>query len=249
MDIDLTDQVAVVTGGGSGIGASVAHILAGMGARVVVADLSEAAAAAVAQDIGPAAVGIRADVCNADDASAMAHTAVAQFGSLDIAVNNAGIGMPVKSPVGETPIELWRKVMDVNLDGAFLCLRAQVDTMRSQGTGGAIVNVASVMGAVASPGAGPYVASKHALVGLTKAAALDYAEINVRVNAVGAGFVDTPMLAGRDPKWLASIAALHPIGRLAQAREIASVIAFLCSPAASFMTGAYVPVDGGYLAR
>lgn len=249
MDIDLTDQVAVVTGGGSGIGASVAHTLAEMGARVVVADLSETAAIAVARDIGETALGIRADVCNADDASAIARTAVQHFGSLDIAVNNAGIGMPVKSPVGETSMDLWRKVMDVNIDGAFLCMRAQVEVMRTQSGGGAIVNVASVMGAVASPGAGPYVASKHALVGLTKAAALDYADKNIRVNAVAAGFVDTPLLMGRDPKWLASIAAQHPIGRLGQPQEIASVIAFLCSPAASFVTGAYVPVDGGYLAR
>lgn len=249
MIMDLAGRVAVVTGGGSGIGAAVAHTLAAMGARVVVADLSESAAAVVASDIGASALSIRADVRIAADAEAMVDTAVAHFGSLDIAVNNAGIGMPVKSSVGETPIDLWRKVMGVNTDGVFLCMRAQLNAMRTQGRGGAIVNVASVMGAVASPGAAPYVASKHALVGLTKAAALDYAGENVRVNAVGAGFVDTPLLAGRDPRWLASISAMHPLGRLGKAEEIASVIAFLCSPAASFVTGAYVPVDGGYLAR
>lgn len=249
MNLDLAAQVAIVTGGGSGIGAAVAHTLARLGARIVVADVSEAAAQHVASEIGGAAIAVQADVTDASDAEKIVDTALKHFGSLDIAVNNAGIGMPVKTPVDDISTELWHRVMSVNLDGAFLCLRAQVKAMRRQGNGGAIVNVASVMGSVASPGAAPYVASKHALVGLTKTAALDYASEGIRVNAVGAGFVDTPLLTGRDPKWIAAIAASHPLGRLASADEIASVIAFLCSPAASFMTGAYVPVDGGYLAR
>ncbi|OMQ24349.1 MULTISPECIES: SDR family NAD(P)-dependent oxidoreductase [Rhodococcus] len=249
MDLDLADQVAIVTGGGSGIGAAVVHSLARLGARIVVADISLSAAQRVASDVGAAAIAMRADVSEATDAAAMVDTALSQFGSLSIAVNNAGVGMPSKVPVGDASIEVWRSIMAVNLDGAFLCMREQINAMRKQGNGGAIVNVASVMGAVASPGAAPYVASKHALVGLTKTAALDYASEGIRVNAVGAGFVDTPLLTGRDPKWIASIAAAHPLGRLAKAEEIASAIAFLCSPAASFMTGAYVPVDGGYLAR
>ncbi|MGK2239140.1 MAG: NAD(P)-dependent dehydrogenase (short-subunit alcohol dehydrogenase family) [Rhodococcus sp. (in: high G+C Gram-positive bacteria)] len=249
MNLDLAEQVAIVTGGGSGIGAAAAHTLARLGARIVVADISEVAAQRVASEIGIAAIAVQADVSEASDAEKMVDTALRHFGSLDIAVNNAGIGMPVKTPAADVSTELWHKVMSVNLDGAFLCLRAQVEAIRRHGKGGAIVNVASVMGSVASPGAAPYVASKHALVGLTKTAALDYAHEGIRVNAVGAGFVDTPLLTGRDPKWIAAIAASHPLGRLAQADEIAAVIAFLCSPAASFMTGAYVPVDGGFLAR
>ncbi|WP_068422636.1 SDR family NAD(P)-dependent oxidoreductase [Rhodococcoides kyotonense] len=249
MKFDLEGQVALVTGGGSGIGRAVVHSMAASGARVVVADLSGEAAARVAAEIGPGAVAIEADVTNPDDAVAMVRAAQDHFGSIDVAVNNAGIGMPVKSPVGTTSDELWRTVLAVNLDGAFMCLRAQVAEMAAQGRGGAVVNVASVMGAVASPGAGPYVASKHALVGLTKAAALDYAPNSIRINAVGAGFVDTPLLTGRDPKWIESIAASHPLGRLGKPDEVASVITFLASPAASFMTGAYVPVDGGFLSR
>lgn len=249
MNLDLTDRVALVTGGGSGIGASVARELVTLGARVVVADLSLASAERVVAEIGSNAVAVQADVAIASDAANMVEVAVQQFGSLDIAVNNAGVGMPVKSPVGNTEFSMWRSIMSINVDGAFLCLQEEVRAMQQQGRGGAIVNVASVMGAVASPGASPYVASKHALVGLTKAAALDYADDAIRVNAVGAGFVDTPLLAGRDANWLAAVAAAHPLGRLAQPEEIASVIAFLCSPAASFVTGAYIPVDGGYLAR
>ncbi|UZG59918.1 SDR family NAD(P)-dependent oxidoreductase [Rhodococcus opacus] len=246
MDIDLTGKSALVTGGGSGIGAACIRELAACGAKVAVADLSGAAARALADEIGEGAIAITADVSDSGDVSRMVAEVLGAFGSLDIAVNNAGVGMPTKAAVGATEIAEWRRVLSINLDGAFYCMRAQLPVMRQ---GGAIVNLASVMGSVAAEGASGYVASKHALVGLTKTAALDYAAAGIRVNAVGAGFVDTPLLNGRDPHWLAAIAAAHPLGRLAEASEIASAVVFLASPAASFITGAYIPVDGGYLAR
>lgn len=248
MDIDLTGRVALVTGAASGIGAACARELAALGALVVVADLRADAAEAVAAGIGGGAHAMAADVADAASVSAMVDATVARHGRLDIAVNNAGVGMPVKAAVGETGWEEWRRVLDVNLDGVFLCMRAELAVMADTG-GGSVVNVASVMGAVAAPGASGYVAAKHAVAGLTKVAALDYAARGVRVNAVAPGFVDTPMLAGRDEGYRARVAAAHPMGRLARAEEIAAVVAFLASPAASFVTGAFVPVDGGYLAQ
>lgn len=248
MDLDLTGHVALVTGGASGIGAACVRELASLGARVVVADLCTDAARATAGEIGERAHAVTADVTDAASVAAMVHDTVARFGRLDIAVNNAGIGLPVKAAVGETRWEEWRQVLDINLDGVFLCMRAELAVMAEAGSG-SVVNVASVMGAVAAPGASPYVASKHAVAGLTKAAALDYAARGVRVNAVAPGFVDTPMLAGRSDAYLAGVAAAHPVGRLGRVDEIAAVIAFVASPAASFVTGAYIPVDGGYLAQ
>ncbi|WP_425383348.1 2,5-dichloro-2,5-cyclohexadiene-1,4-diol dehydrogenase (plasmid) [Rhodococcus ruber] len=246
MNIDLNGKVALVTGGGSGIGAACVRQLVAHGASVVVADISRSNATSVAQQFGDQALAVEADVVRPEDAERMVEAAIAQFGALDIAVNNAGVGVPIKAPVGETGDDAWRRVLAVNLDGAFYCMRAQLPRMRK---GGSVINLASVMGAVATEGSSSYVASKHALVGLTKTAALDYAAAGIRVNAVGAGFVDTPLLTGRNPEWLTAVAAAHPLGRLAQPDEIASAVTFLASPAASFITGAYVPVDGGYLAR
>jgi NAD(P)-dependent dehydrogenase (short-subunit alcohol dehydrogenase family) len=165
--------------------------------------------------------------------------AVEKFGHLDIAVNNAGLGNPDKSPIGELSFEKWRNLMRVNLDGVFLCMKAEIAAMQKCG-GGSIVNISSVMGSVATPGAGAYIAAKHGVVGLTKTAALEYAKEGIRVNSVAPGY--------RSPEQLSEIASRHPMGRIATPAEIAAVVAFLASTEASFVTGAYYTADGGYTA-
>ena len=244
-DQTMFGRVAVVTGGASGIGAATCRRLAARGAHVVVADLDLEGAREIAEEIGGSHV--RVDVTDPASTVDMVHKALAVTGRVDIAVNNAGVGVPVKKPVGEMDVEDWKRVMTVNADGAFYCLSAELAVMGPAGSG-SIVNVASVMGAVGTPGGAAYVASKHAVVGLTRAAAVDYATRGVRVNAVGPGFVDTPLLSHHDADVRARTEQVHPLGRLASADEIAAVIEFLASDDASFVTGAYYLADGGYTA-
>ncbi|MCW2583832.1 MAG: NAD(P)-dependent dehydrogenase, short-chain alcohol dehydrogenase family [Klenkia sp.] len=242
----LTGRVALVTGGGSGIGAACARQLAAAGAQVVVADLRREAAEETAAAVGGTA--LRVDVSDPGSVGAMVEEVRSRFGRLDVAINNAGVGVPAKKLVADMSDDDWRRVTSVNLDGVFHCLRAEVPLMLDSPRGASIVNVASVMGTVAAVGAAAYVASKHAVVGLTKSAALDYASAGIRVNAVGPGFVDTPLLDHQDVAQRDRTAAAHPVGRLGTADEVASVISFLASPAAAFITGAFHLVDGGYTA-
>jgi len=248
----LNGKVALVTGAASGIGRATALAYARQGARVLVSDLDEPAGRhtlAMLRDAGGQGVFIRADVSLPGDAQLMVDAAVEELGGLHIACNNAGIAGDL-CPTADYPIESWRRVIDVNLSGVFYGMRCQLQHMLSHG-GGAIVNVASILGQVGFPAACAYAAAKHGVLGLTRTAALDHSGQGVRINAVGPAFIHTPMIAAleSDATLSAQLQAMHPIGRLGQPEEVAELIVWLSSDAASFVTGSYYPVDGGYLAR
>jgi NAD(P)-dependent dehydrogenase (short-subunit alcohol dehydrogenase family) len=250
--MDLADKVAIVTGAGSGIGRAVALAYARDGARVVVSDISDEGGAEtvrlIEQTMSAAeAIFLHADASRPEDQEALAKAAIDRFGALHVACNNAGITGELNRIV-DLSADGWRRVIDVNLSGVFYGMRAQIPRMLEAG-GGAIVNMASVLGQVASTGAAGYVAAKHGVVGLTQTAALEYGARGIRVNAVGPGYIDTPLLQGLSSRTLKNAATLHPIGRIGRAEEVAELVRWLSSDRASFVTGAYYPIDGGYLAR
>jgi NAD(P)-dependent dehydrogenase (short-subunit alcohol dehydrogenase family) len=248
MSADLEDKVVLVTGAGSGIGEACAHRAAAGGARVAVVDIAREPAERVASEIGGDARAIEADVADEDSVAEMVATVVEQFGRLDGAINNAGIG-GAHSAVGDYTLDDWRRVMRVNLDGVFLCVREEIRAMRKTG-GGSIVNMASVLAAAGYPEQVAYVTSKHALVGLTRVAALDHASDGVRVNAVGPAFILTPLVEQTmTPEAIAAVAPMHALGRWGQPAEVAEMTAWLLSDAASFATATFYPLDGGLLAR
>jgi NAD(P)-dependent dehydrogenase (short-subunit alcohol dehydrogenase family) len=246
------EKVIIITGGGSGIGEGVAMALAAGGHKVVIGDVDDAGGervAAAVEAAGGSAVFVHADASSPEDNELLVRTAVERFGRLDGAVNNAGIGGP-SAPTAEYPLDGWRLVMSINLDGVFYGLRAQIPAMLKTG-GGSIVNIASILGQVTFAGAPAYVASKHAVVGLSKQVANEYAAQGIRCNAVGPGFIDTPLLAkgGIEGDVRTMIEGLHPIGRLGTMDELGTAIAWLVTDAPEFLNGAYLPVDGGYLTR
>jgi NAD(P)-dependent dehydrogenase (short-subunit alcohol dehydrogenase family) len=246
--VELQGRVALVTGAGSGIGKATAVKLGAAGASVIATDVNGDAAqetGAAIREAGGTAEALRLDVSVPEDHAESVTLAQSRFGGLHIAINNAGFGIAA-GRIGDTPVEEWNRVIATNLTGVFCGLRAQLPALEAAG-GGAIVNVASILGAVGKAGSAAYVASKHGVVGLTRSAALEYAGGGVRVNAVGPGYIRTPLT--RDGASAEQFIPLHPLGRLGTAEEVANLIVFLVSPSASFVTGAYYPVDGGYLAQ
>jgi NAD(P)-dependent dehydrogenase (short-subunit alcohol dehydrogenase family) len=243
--------VALVTGGASGIGEACVLTLARGGAKVVVVDLNpelgEQTVAAVGQT-GSQAFFVRADVANPESVAQMVERTLQTFGRLDIAVNNAGIGGE-QAPTGAYSIEGWRKVIEVNLNGVFYCMRYEIPPMVAQGSG-VIVNMASILGTVGFANSAAYVAAKHGVIGLTKAAALEYSQQGLRINSVGPGFIKTPLLdSALNEEAKTYLSRLHAVGRMGEAQEVANLVAFLCSDQASFLTGGYYLVDGGYTAQ
>lgn len=245
----LEGKVAVVTGAGAGIGRASAQAFAREGASVVVADIDEAGGRETVELIGgDQASFIRTDVAERDDVFAMVQHAVDTYGGLDCAHNNAGIAAPMV-PLADYPDDGWDRTIAVMLTGVYHCLKAEIPRMLERG-GGAIVNTASGVGLVGYPEQAAYTASKHGVLGLTKVAALDYGAKGVRVNAICPGTARTPMVeqAIRDfPDIDDQLKKLHPIGRIGEAEEIAEAAVWLCSPAASFVLGVALPVDGGYV--
>lgn len=248
---EFSNKVAIVTGGASGIGEAIVKELAESGAKVVIADRDQAGLDRVAAEVtakGGQVLTFELDVGKADANAAMVDLAVSRFGGLHLAVNNAGIGGP-QAPTGEYPLDGWRQVMDINLDGVFYGMRYEIPAILKSG-GGAIVNMASILGSVGFANAVAYTATKHALLGMTKVAGMEYAAKGVRINAVGPGFIDTPLLSKNlTPEVLQYVAGLHPIQRLGRPEEVSALTCFLLSDRASFITGSYHLVDGGYVSQ
>jgi len=250
----LAGKSALVTGGASGIGRATALVMAREGARVLVADLPGPGAEATVgmiRDAGGEARAVTADVTVAAEVEAMVAAAVSAWGRLDCAFNNAGIAPAAVGSAGQRVGDLsqraWEGMLAVNLTGVWLCMKHELAQMERQG-GGAIVNTASIAGLVGLPGSGAYVAAKHGVVGLTKAAAIDHAAAGVRVNAVCPGYVETPMIAESMARRGGQIMATVLLKRLGTANEVAEAVVWLCSDRAAFVTGTALTVDGGYTA-
>ncbi|MFF5169307.1 SDR family NAD(P)-dependent oxidoreductase [[Kitasatospora] papulosa] len=248
-EAEFAGKVALVTGGASGIGLALSRRLAASGAAVVVADHNEESARKAAAELeatGARAAAVALDVTDPASVEAGVRFVVDTFGGLHLAVNNAGIGGP-SLPTGEYGIEDWNRVVATNLSGVFYSMRYELPAILAAG-GGAVVNISSILGTNGFAGSPAYAAAKHGVVGLTKSAALEYAAQNVRINAVGPGFIDTPLLRDTDGPARDHLVSLHPAGRLGTSEEVAELTAFLLSGRASFIHGSYHLVDGGYSA-
>jgi NAD(P)-dependent dehydrogenase (short-subunit alcohol dehydrogenase family) len=252
----LDDKAVVITGAGSGIGRATALEAHAEGARLLLCDVNTDAGEAVAAEIagrGGTALFTTCDVTSQAEVEGLIDHATAELGRLDGAFNCAGI-LGTVAPTTETPYDAWRRILEVDLTGVFLCTRQELRVMVNQGSG-AILNMASAAGLIGWPGACGYVAAKHGVVGITKTAAVEFAPLGVRVNAICPAFTDTPMVAdlfdnllGGDPAHVDAAVANHPIGRFARPGEIAAACVWLLSDKASFVTGSAMSVDGGYTA-
>ncbi|PRY79644.1 NAD(P)-dependent dehydrogenase (short-subunit alcohol dehydrogenase family) [Yoonia maritima] len=249
MAYDFNGKTAIVTGGGSGIGKAIVEELVAAGAKVLIADLNMDHAEELAANLGENARAFKVDTSKAEDVADMVQAAAEFGGTLDMLVNNAGVG-GAAAPLGEYPIESWQKVIDVNLTGVFYGIRYGIPKMIETSGGGSIVNIASVLGSVGIANSGAYVAAKHGIVGMTKSAALEYGDKGIRINSVGPGFIKTPLLdENLDSDTMAYLASQHATKRLGTPEEVAKLTLFLLSEDASFITGSYHLVDGGYTAQ
>jgi NAD(P)-dependent dehydrogenase (short-subunit alcohol dehydrogenase family) len=245
-------KVAVVTGGSSGIGQAACHLYARAGAKVVVSDIDEKKGQETVRAIQGSkgeATFIRTDVSNPSDCQALVDQTLKKYGRLDIAFNNAGIGGEA-NPVADYSIVGWQKVIAVNLSSVFYCMKYEIPAMLKAG-GGAIVNMASILGQVGFESSPAYVAAKHGVIGLTRTAALEYSKQGIRINAVGPAFIRTPLISGLEENEQTRnyLVSLHPVGRLGESDEVAELVIWLSSEKASYVMGSYYPIDGGYLAR
>jgi NAD(P)-dependent dehydrogenase (short-subunit alcohol dehydrogenase family) len=246
---DFTEKVTFVTGAANGIGRAAALAFAREGASVVVADISEKVnqeTARMINDLGGHALAVTCDVRQTDDVRRALDAAIQTFGRLDFAFNNAGIEYAIK-PTADVTEEEWNRIIDIDLGGVFRCMKHEIPLMLKQ-RGGAIVNTSSGAGIRGFKGGAAYVAAKHGVVGLTKAAALDYAQSNIRINAVCPGIVDTPMMdrfSGGTDEGRQAVIAQEPVGRMGTPEEIAAAVVWLCSDAARFVVGSAMVVDGG----
>jgi NAD(P)-dependent dehydrogenase (short-subunit alcohol dehydrogenase family) len=254
MKLPMDGKVALITGGSTGIGRATALAFADAGAKVVLANPHSVTAGEELEQLirerGGQALFVQADVTRADEVAGLVARTVEHFGQLDYAFNNAGVGGPPASVV-DTDEAAWDMVLDVNLKGVWLCMKYQIPAMLRRG-GGVIVNTSSAGGLVGTPGLGAYTASKHGVVGLTKVAALEYALAGIRVNAVCPGVIHTPMVdqaREMDPALVDMLTARHPIGRIGMPSEVAAAVVWLCSDAASFITGIALPIDGGAVSQ
>ncbi len=247
----LQSKVALVTGAGSGIGRSIAELYASNGAKVIVSDVDKEGGketVALIEKAKGKAHFIACDVSRPKQCEKLVIETVKKYGALHIACNNAGIG-GAQAPIGEHPIDDWQKTIAINLSGVFYGMHYQLPAILKAG-GGAIVNIASILGQVGAAGSVAYVAAKHGIVGITQNAALEYSAKGVRINTVGPGYIKTPLLTNNLKKeQLKQLVQLHPIGRLGKAEEVAELVLWLSSEKASFVTGAYYAIDGGYLAQ
>ncbi len=256
MPARLEDKIALVTGGGSGIGRSSALAMSAEGAKVVVADISVEGAeqtVGMIEEAGGEAISVGCDVTDPAQVEAMVGRAVETYGRLDCALNNAGTE-GVLATVTDYPQEVWDRVISLNLTAVWLCMKHELAQMQRQDAG-AVVNTASILGLVGFPTTPAYTASKHGVIGLTKVAALENAEQGIRINAVCPGWIETPMVmergvqAGANPEVYQQLEDAHPVKRLGKPEEIAEAVVWLCSDAASFVTGQAMVVDGGYVAQ
>ena len=248
MEKMFENKVVIVTGGGSGIGQATAVLYAQGGAKVIVSDIDEKGAQETVASIkkaGGDASFVKTDVSNPEDCEALVKTTIRIYGRLDMAFNNAGIGGEM-NPIADMSVEGWLKVINVNLNSVFYCMKYELPEMLKQGHG-SIVNMSSILGQVAFGNSAAYVAAKHGVVGISRNAAVEYAKQGIRVNAVGPAFINTPLLSALDQKMKDALVTMHPIGRLGEAKEVAELVVWLSSDKASFVTGNYYAVDGGYL--